>query len=234
MTLRGEWNKRRGARIGIAVVGLAAGLLLGLGAWGQGDGARFVAPDVTGAVDVSYPVNTTTTGMVSLLVAVDETGKPQHATVLQDTPPLTAAAQASVAKWTFKAAMSGGKAVAANFPVHVVFNPYNPGATSVVGRGLQIPPAIPANQGDFMPPQIRLASYAFYPPNTEAQGTVVLSVSVDKSGHATKIKVVHGAAPLSEAAVEAVQQWGFQPAMRGGEAANGRLCIAFVFQRNLS
>jgi len=222
---------RGGILVGAAVV---AAIGIGAGAWGQGEGGRFSAADVASATGVAYPVNTTTTGMVSLLVSLDAGGGVQKVQVLQDTPPLTAAAQASVQKWTFTAATVNGKGVAARLPVHVVFNPYNPGATSAVGGGLTVPPPVPANEGDFMPPQIRLASYAFYPPNTTAQGTVVLSVSVDKSGHAAKVRVVRGAAPLSDAAVEAVQQWGFQPAMRAGEAVAGKLCVAFVFQRNLS
>jgi len=57
---------------------------------------------------------------------------------------------------------------------------------------------------------------------------------VDQSGHVSKMKVVHGVAGLNEAAIEALKQWGFQPAMRNGETAAGRLCVAFVFQRNLS
>jgi TonB family protein len=215
------------------IVALAA-IAIGVGAWGQGSGGRFSPADVTSATNIAYPVNTTVTGMVSLLLSLDGSGNVQNTQTVQDIPPLTAAAQESVQKWKFKPAMANGKSVGANFSVNVVFNPYNPGGTSVVGGGLTVPSAVPSNQGDFMPPQIRLASYAFYPPDTLAQGTVVLSVSVDKSGHVSRVKVVHGVQPLSDAAVGAVKQWGFQPAMHGGEAVAGKICVAFVFQRNLS
>jgi TonB family protein len=223
------------ARVGMGVL-IAAGILLGLGsgAWGQATGGKFVAPDVAAAGDISYPPNTTTTGMVSLLVTVDEGGKAAQTQVLQDVPPLTAAAQAGVGQWTFQAAHANGKTVAARLPVHVVFNPYNPGGTAVSAGGPTVPPAVPSNLTNFMPPQVRMASYAFYPTNTQAQGTVVLSVSVDKSGHVAKMKVVRGVAGLNDAAMEAVKQWGFQPAMRDGATEAGRLCVAFVFQRNLS
>lgn len=213
---------------------MLAGMAVGIGAWAQGNTGKFEAPDVLTATDVSYPMNTTTTGLVSLWVDLDTSGSVQSIQVVQDTPPLTAAAEASVQKWTFKAAKVHGKGVATHFPVHVVFNPYNPGGTSVVGGALKVPPAVPSNQLHFMPPQIRLASYAFYPVNTQVEGTVVLSVGVDKSGHSSHIRVVHGVQPLADAAVDAVKQWGFQPAMRDGQTAAGRLCIAFVFQRNLS
>ncbi len=224
-------NWRREILGGVVVL---SGLAVAVAAWAQGAGGKFSPPDVTAATDIAFPMDAAKAGMVSFLVGLDASGNPQQWQVLQDTPPLTAAARQAVSNWTFKTAMVNGSGVAANFPVHVVFNPYNPGGTSVSGGGPRVPPAVPSNLGNFMPPQVRMASYAFYPPNTQAQGTVVLSVNVDKSGHVGKITVVHGVHPLIEAATEAVKQWGFQPAMRNGETGAGRLCVAFVFQRNLS
>ncbi len=218
----------------LAAVGLAVAMVIGWGAWAQGENGKFAPPDVVSAGDIVYPPNTAMTGMVSLLVELDENGRAQNVQALQDVPPLTPATQAGVEKWVFKPAMVNGKGVAARIPVHVVFNPYNPGGTSVLGGGPRVPPPVPSNLGRFMPPQVRMASFAFYPVNTQAQGTVVLSVSVDKSGHMSKVRVVHGVQPLNEAAIEAVKQWGFQPAMRDGQTAAGRVCVAFVFQRNLS
>jgi len=216
----------------ILVVGIA--VWVGARAWAQGENGKFAPADVTSAGDIAYPMNAAQGGLVSLLVKLDESGNAQDWQVLQDVPPLTAAAQAGVKKWTFQAAIVHGKNVAAYFPVHVVFNPYNPGGTAVMGGGPRVPPAVPSNLGHFMPPQVRRASYAFYPPNSQAQGTVVLSVSISKAGHVGNIKVVHGVQPLNDAAIEAVKQWGFQPAMLDGETRPGRLCVAFVFQRNLS
>jgi TonB family protein len=216
----------------ILVIGIAA--WTGERAWAQANG-KFVAAEVASAGDVAYPPNTTTTGLVSLLVKLDESGAAHDWQVVQDVPPLTAAAVAGVKQWTFHAATWDGRNVAAYLPVQVVFNPYNPGGTAVPGGGgPKVPPQVPSNLGNWMPPQVRMASYAFYPTNTQAQGTVVLSVEIGKAGHAGNITVVHGVAGLNDAAIEAVKQWGFQPAMRNGETGAGRMCIAFVFQRNLS
>jgi TonB family protein len=224
-------NWRREILAGVVALG---GVAIAVAGWAQGAGGKFSPPDVTAATDIAFPMDAAKSGMVSFLVSLDQGGNVQNLQVLQDTPPLTAPARAGVQSWTFKTATVGGNGVAAIFPVHVVFNPYNPGGTSVSGGGPRVPPAVPSNLTNFMPPQVRMASFAFYPPNTQAQGTVVLSVNVDKSGHVGKITVVHGVQPLVDAATEAVKQWGFQPAMRGGETAAGRLCVAFVFQRNLS
>lgn len=226
----------RGAeRIGRAVMaGVLASMAIGPGASGQADARKSGLPGVASATEIVYPVNTTTTGMVSLLLTLDPSGSVQNTLVLQDTPPLTAAAQAAVQNWKFKAASAQGKSTEALLPVYVVFNPYNPAGTAPTGGGLNAPPPMNPNQGSAVPPQVRLASYAMYPANTVATGTVVLSVSINKSGHTTEIKAVHGVHPLTDAAVKVVQQWGFQPATSGGEPVSGRICIAFVFQHNLS
>lgn len=127
-----------------------------------------------------------------------------------------------------------GKPAAAWLPVYIVFNPYNPAGTPAVGGGLKSPSPGSPNGWSAVPPQVRRASYAMYPANTVATGTVVLSVSINKWGHATDIKAVHGVQPLTDAAVEVVKQWGFQPAKSGAASVAGRICVAFVFQRNLS
>jgi TonB family protein len=216
------------------VMGLVASFVFGARTVGQADATKSGLPDVASAREISYPMNTTTVGMVSLLLTLDATGTVQNTIVLQDTPPLTAAAQASVQNWKFKAASVHGKPTPALLPVYIVFNPYNPAGTAPVSGGLTAPPAMRPNGGSAVPPQVRLAAYAMYPANTVATGTVVLSVKVDKWGHSTGVKFVQGAPPLTDAAEAVVQQWGFQPATSGGQPVAGRVCIVFVFQTNLS
>jgi TonB family protein len=217
----------------LVAMGFLAEMAVMTPARGQSNAAKFAPPEVTGATDIAYPPNTTTIGMVSLMLNLDSGGKVQDVHVIADTPPLTAAAQASVQKWTFKAAKANGTSIGAYLPVSVVFNPYNPSGTSLGNGALTPPPGLTGNGVDYLAPQIRLASCAFYPANTLVNGTVVLSVGVDTSGHVSSVKVVHGVQPLNDAAVAAVKQWGFQPAERGGQIVPGKIGIAFVFQRNL-
>jgi len=226
-------GRRRGFEA-ILALGMAVWLAAGVSAWAQGENGRFAPADVTSAGEIAYPMNAAQGGLVSLLVKLDESGASQGLQVLQDVPPLTGAAKEGVKTWTFQAAVAHGKNVASYFPVQVVFNPYNPGGTAVLGGGPRVPPAVPSNLGHSLPPQVRRASYAFYPPDTQAQGTVVLSVEIGKAGHVGNIKVVHGVPALNQAAIDALKQWGFQPAMADGQTRAGRMCVAFVFQRNLS
>lgn len=190
-------------------------------------------PDVVKGTDIVYPVNTTTTGMVAFLVTLDADGIVKNSQILQDIPPLTTAAQEGMKNWIFKAGTSHGKAVASLLPLYIVFNPYNPAGTAQVGAPSTPRPLSPGGWATF-PPQVRMASYAVYPANSLATGTVVLSVHIDKSGHSGDIRVVHGVGALVEAAVEEVRQWGFQPSRSGDQPVAGSICIAFVFQRNLS
>jgi TonB family protein len=228
------WVMSQARSVGIlGTAGMLASLATGAGARGQGDAHKIGSPDVASATEISYPVNTTTTGMVALLMTIDASGSAQSTLVQQDVPPLTAAAQSGVQNWEFTAGSVHGKAVEMLLPVYIVFNPYNPAGTALVAGGPNVPQAMSPTGGSAVPPQIRLASYAMYPENTLATGTVVLSVNINKWGHTMQIKVVHGVHPLTDAAVAVVKQWGFQPATLGGARVAGRICIAFVFQRNL-
>jgi TonB family protein len=62
-------------------------------------------------------------------------------------------------------------------------------------------------------------------------GTVVMSVIIDASGHPRSISVAKGLGfGLDEKAVEAVQKWVFQPAMKAGSPVNVRANIEVNFR----
>jgi len=63
------------------------------------------------------------------------------------------------------------------------------------------------------------------------QGTVMLYVQIDPSGHATNIKVVKSLGMgLDEKAIEAVQKWRFKPGMNAGKAVKVRAQIEVNFR----
>lgn len=218
-----------------SVLLLGAGLTLGPSGLGQGNPTAFISPDASAVTGIPYPVNTTATGMVSLLVSLDASANVQNVQVTQGTSPLTSAVQAALQNWTFKPASFHGQPVAASLPVNVVFNPFNPGATGLVGMTVapaQTPPATGSVQ--FTPPQVAQASFAVYPPNSLAVGTVVLSVTVDKNGNVAKVRVVRSVAALTPVAVSAVKSWQYNTATFNGQPVAGKIVVALVFQRNLS
>ena len=59
-----------------------------------------------------------------------------------------------------------------------------------------------------------------YPPLARAarvQGTVILQVVVDESGRVRETKIISGHPLLTQAAVDAVQQWVYSPTLLNGE-----------------
>ena len=153
-------------------VALAGAILLTAPTWGQIDaGGGYHGPALGHAGDVTYPMNSSTTGIVTLDISVDATGTVQNVGVVRDVPPLTSAAQSAVRSWQFTPAIVNGLATAGTVRVNVVFNPFNPS-----GVGLPSPPLQPANsnegakRGDFQPAQVTEAHYATYPPTYGAGG----------------------------------------------------------------
>jgi len=210
-------------------------MLLAANAYGQSKAPRYVAPDIVSEGDIAYPVNTTATGLVTLLLSLDNSARVTNTQVLRDIPTLTSAAQSAAQTWSFKPASFNGKPVASSIPVSVVFSPFNPGDTETSGMSVAAsPPATPAGAAQYTPPQITSASFAMYPPNTLAQGTVVLDVAIGKTGQVTGVQVVRGVEALTGPAVSAVKTWSYSPASANGRPIAAKVVIAFVFQRNLN
>lgn len=86
---------------------------------------------------------------------------------------------------------------------------------------------------DVTPPVVRSHVDAVYPPSALAERKhtdVVLIVTVDVDGHVTKVDVGEsGGADLDEAALIAVRQWTFVPAMRGDKPVASRIRVPFHF-----
>jgi TonB family protein len=146
---------------GMALAGM---ILLTTAAWGQmGTGNSYHGARVGHTGEVTYPMNSGTTGIVTLDVSVDATGTVQNVRVVRNVPPLTSAAQSAVRSWQFTPALVNGQAAAGTVRVNVVFNPFNPSGVGLPGASLQ-----PANSngesmsGDFQPAQVTAASYATY------------------------------------------------------------------------
>jgi TonB family protein len=144
--------------------------------WGQRDGgAGYHAAGLARGGEIAYPINSRTTGIVTLDVSMDAKGAVQMVDVVRDVPTLTSAAESAVKSWKFKPALANGQAAAGTVRVHVVFNPYNPGGVAMPNAPLQ--PASSKggeSSGEYQPADVKTASYATYPVNMVAGGTVIL------------------------------------------------------------
>jgi hypothetical protein len=190
----------------------------------------FVPPRVLSATDIPYPVNTMVPGIVMLLLHLDDAAKIQNVQVLRDVPPLTSTAQTAIQSWTFAPAALNGHPVPARLSISVVFNPFNPGGVAIEGLKVPLPPTPPGPEdSDFNPPQVTTGQFAIYPVSSIAFGTVILDVSIDKSGGIAKVHVIRGVPSLTPQSVKAVKSWVFRAATYKDQPVTSHLVVAFVF-----
>ena len=210
---------------------LASAVLFGAGLWGQSAGEAYRAASVSGASDIAFPPDSAVTGVVTLGVSVDASGAVENVTVIRDLPPLTAAAQDALKNWKFGPAVKNGKFVAGNVRVHIVFNPFNVGDPDA-GAGQEASGGqgdSGSSDDDFQPAQLQSATYAQYPENTVASGTVLVQLNVDPDGTVQGARVMKGSGPLAGAVTRTVKSWTFTAASYKGNAVRSVVPVAFVF-----
>ena len=72
-----------------------------------------------------------------------------------------------------------------------------------------------------------------YPTMAKAQhisGGVTMDALIDAKGRVTTMKVISGPTPLQQAAMEALKQWKYQPAMLDGKAVPMHLTVTIQFK----
>jgi len=68
-----------------------------------------------------------------------------------------------------------------------------------------------------------------YPLGCSLSGTVILEVTVEKTGKAGNIKVIYGVPQLTEEAERSVRRWKFEPAHLNGQRMAAPVLAAFTF-----
>lgn len=173
------------------------------------NGAKFVAPKLVSAGEIPYPMSSNSPGIVTLQVNLDGSANVQNVRVVRDVPPLTGAAQTAVQGWSFTAATQNGNGVASSIRVTVVFNPFNP-----AGVGLPSPGLGPSGNGGsapYIPAQVMSATYATYPPNSVASGTVALDVKIGIGGGVKRVSRGAWGSGVDRAGHDGGEDLEFQP-----------------------
>ena len=215
----------------LALILLAgAGLGVGMGTLraGLSAGERFIAPDITAASDIPYPVEVVAPGLVTLSMTLSMAGQPPTVQVLRDVPGLTSVTSAIATNWTYTLGKLDGNPAPSTINVQAVFNPAN-----VSGQNLQVLPVAatpPPSPAGYLPPEVAAASYATYPANSVAWGAVVLDVTIDKDGNIKKVGVIRDVASLTQPSIAAVKSWTINPATFNGKGIAAKLVVAFVFR----
>jgi outer membrane biosynthesis protein TonB len=191
-------------------------------------GSHFVPPDVTVASDIPYPVDNIASGLVSLAVNVTAGGQVQNVEVVRGISGLTAVATNAVNTWSFSPGKLDGNAVPSTINVQVIFNPGTLQDQNLpLSPGALVTPPLPAG---YVPPQMAQASYAVYPPNSVATGTVVLGLLINKFSNVKNATPIRSVPSLTEAALAAVKNWTINPATLNEKKLSATVVVAFVFR----
>jgi TonB family protein len=95
-------------------------------------------------------------------------------------------------------------------------------------------PNLPSPVGGNLKPAKLISSVApVYPSRAKTQhvsGDVRVDALIDTTGRVTTMKVVSGPTPLQQAAMDALRQWKYQPAMLDGKAVPAHLTVTLQFR----
>src|SRR5437879_13673014 len=86
----------------------------------------------------------------------------------------------------------------------------------------------------FKPAEVISATNAQYPPNSIAEGVVVLDVSLTERGQVVEVGALRDIPSLTSAATSEVQSWRFKPASQYGMLQASALTVAFVYRPPVS
>ena len=183
----------------------------------RGTSQAFLPPIPANYPHVDYPKGMPTPlpeGTVSLSATVNEQGNAESVVIFHPmNPELDAAATAAVSRWKFRPATQQGTPVPSQVSIDVVFTSPHP---YTVINGIDR-----LGVGGVTPPRVIYEpdpKYTDAARKTQIQGTVYLSLVVTAAGLPEYVHVARSLdSRLDQAAVDAVKQWKFEPAMKNGK-----------------
>jgi TonB family protein len=192
--------------------------------------AHFVPASVTKAGDIPYPANSLDAGVVTLSVYVEKTGQVLGVTILRDIPSVSGPAAAAVRSWTYTPATLDGKPVQSTLTINIEYDPGFLGADNIpLPPPSQVQP-ISKDDPPYFPPVLNTATFAPYPAKAKAQGAVVLNVTLDTNGDASRVVTLRDVPPLTASATDALKNWNFSAATYDGNPIQSNIAVAFVFR----
>jgi TonB family protein len=209
-----------------------------------------MAGQIISKVNPIYPPIARASGVAGIVVlhaVISETGTIQQLNAISGPPMLVAAAMDAVKQWTYQPYLLNGNPVAVETTITVNFSLGN-------GAGQQPPSPPPPPQADnedahplggsdgvaynvggsVRPPVVLFApdpEYSEAARKAKLSGNVIVSLIVDSAGEPQNVRVARGLGNvLDEKAVEAVQQYRFNPATQNGEPVPANLKVQVNFQ----
>lgn len=157
-------------------------------------------------------------GTVILETKADEQGNIVDVRVLRSIPLLDMSAIEAVKQWKYEPLVIDGKPRPVIFTVTVRFlldSGFKKDVLKKFAAG-----ALRA-EGEIQPPQLLREVAPVYPETARqagVEGTVILAVKADESGHVVDALVLRSIPLLDQAAIDAVKQWAYEPKIIDGKA----------------
>jgi TonB family protein len=201
--------------------------------------AVFRAPHVMSVTDAYLPYEVVFDGFVVLDLSLDKRGEIIGTETLRDPGAIAPAAVTSVRTWKISPGVLGSAPIPSEMTAVFVYRP-RPN-----GPAVPLPPkdfkTVLPHPGprtdeaiDYVPTGIASVAYPEYPADTAAWGSVIVQVTVNSEGRIESTEVLHGTAPFTDFAIEALRNWRFRAATLHSKGVSSQLAIAFIFQPPLS
>lgn len=186
---------------------------------------------VVSVTDAYLPYQIILDGFVVLDISLDSQGGITAVHVLRDPGSMVSAAIASVRTWKFEPALEDNKPQPSEMTVTFV---YRPAVSKAAPSRPFFASVLPGTENDAPAPAgIMSVAYPEYPVNSVAWGSVIVQVSLDKSGAAKNANVLRAQAPFTTFALESLKKWSFRAARLHGKPTESNVAIAFIFQTQL-
>lgn len=184
-------------------------------------------------VDPIYPpaaIEQGIQGVVELELRIDASGNVERVNLISGLPMLVPAAVEAVKQWKFKSYLLNGYPATVQTTVRLNFTlPGDAAAGDDTLRGVS-KSAESSAPGANLPQRVRVSQGVesgliltkvapVYPQEAREQhiqGTVVMSVKIDKEGNVYHVELISGHPLLAPAAIEAVEQWKYKPYLLNG------------------
>ncbi len=173
-------------------------------------------------------------GTLTFRAVIGKDGTVQQIVYVSGSPLLMRSAMLAVRQWTYQPTLFQGEPIEVDTTITVVYQLGGPGEGTVLDG---------VEQQQEMPQRVRVGGQVMeakmikkvqpkYPKVAKKggiAGTVVLHVVVAQDGSMEEVQYVSGPEELSQAAIDAVKQWKYQPTLWNGKPAEVDTTISIVF-----
>lgn len=187
---------------------------------------RFTPPVPVSLVATPYPHQALFGGEVVLDALIDAHGRVASVNVVHGTDPFVDPVLNAVRTWTFSPARADGRAVEAHLGIVFQFPQSFLPKMAVREHRYERPSG--ENAGRAALPLSTVEPV--YPPNTNAEGSVILYELLNPEGQVSSTRVLQDIAPLTSATLTATREWQFAPGKQAGANRDSAVIVVVTYR----